>query len=108
MALHLEDLALGQSAEDARVVADAGITKFAEVSGDFNPVHVDEEFAQTTPFKGRIAHGMLSGAFISSVLGNRLPGPGAIYISQSLKFKRPVRPGDEVVTRVEVTDIDTR
>jgi 3-hydroxybutyryl-CoA dehydratase len=84
-------------------VGDADIMAFAELSGDFNPVHVDEEFAKTTMFKGRIAHGMLSAAYISTALGTRLPGPGCVYVSQSLKFKAPVRIGDTVVARVEVT-----
>ncbi|MBC6981023.1 MaoC family dehydratase [Caulobacter sp. 17J80-11] len=106
--LFLEDLAVGRRVEVAHVVTDADIVKFAEASGDFNPVHLDEAYAQTTPFKGRIAHGMLSGAFISAALANKLPGPGSVYLSQNLKFKRPVRPGDEVVTRIEVTKLDER
>ncbi|NEX93589.1 MaoC family dehydratase [Caulobacter sp. 17J65-9] len=106
--LFLEDLGVGRQVEVAHVVTDADIVKFAEASGDFNPVHLDEAYAQTTPFKGRIAHGMLSGAFISAALANKLPGPGSVYLAQSLKFKRPVRPGDEVVTRIEVTKLDER
>lgn len=106
--LFLEDLNVGRQVEVARTVTDADIVKFAEASGDFNPVHLDEAYAQTTPFKGRIAHGMLSAAFISAALANELPGPGSVYLSQNLKFKRPVRPGDEVVTRVAVTKIDER
>lgn len=102
----LEDLSVGQSAERAHVVADADLIAFAEVSGDRNPVHLDEDYARTTPFEGRIAHGMLSAAYISAVLGTQLPGPGCIYLSQSLRFKRPVRIGDEVHTRAEVTAID--
>ena len=102
----LEDLHLGQSAEHAHVVTDADIVAFAEVSGDRNPVHLDEAFAANTPFKTRIAHGMLSAAYISAVLGGQLPGQGAIYLSQTLTFRRPVRIGDEVVTKVTVTAID--
>ena len=102
----LEDLKLGQSAERAHVVTEADITAFAEVSGDFNPVHMDEAFAQTTQFKGRIAHGMLSAAYISALLAGELPGPGAVYMSQSLRFRRPVRIGDEVTTKITVTAID--
>ncbi len=102
----LEDLSLGLSAERSHVVTEADITAFAEVSGDFNPVHMDEAFAQTTPFKGRIAHGMLSAAYISALLAGELPGPGAVYMSQSLRFRRPVRIGDEVTTKITVTAID--
>ena len=104
--LYLEDLSLGQSAELSRVVAEGDLVAFAAVTGDDNPVHLDEAYAATTPFKGRIAHGMLSAGYISAVIGTRLPGPGAIYVSQSLSFRRPVRIGDEVVTRVEITAID--
>ncbi len=102
----LEDLSVGQSAERAHVVAEADITAFAELSGDFNPVHMDADFAATTAFGGRIAHGMLSATYISAVLGETLPGHGAIYISQALRFRRPVRIGDEVTARVTVTAID--
>ncbi len=105
--LRLEDLNLGQSAETKHVVTDGDIRAFADVSGDHNPVHLDEDYAAATPFKSRIAHGMLSAGYISAVLGNRLPGPGAIYISQTMNFKRPVRIGDEVTTRVAVSAIDS-
>ncbi len=104
--LRLEDLSLGQSAEISHVVTDADIRAFAAVSGDNNPVHLDEDYAAATPFKTRIAHGMLSAGYISAVLGTRLPGPGAIYISQTMNFKRPVRIGDEVITRATVSAID--
>ena len=105
--LFLEDLSLGQSAEIDHTVTDADIRVFAEVSGDNNPVHLDEAYAAGTPFKTRIAHGMLSAGYISAVLGTRLPGPGAIYISQTMNFRRPVRIGDEVRTRATVSAIDT-
>jgi 3-hydroxybutyryl-CoA dehydratase len=105
--LRLEDLSLGQSAEISHVVTDGDIRAFAEVSGDNNPVHLDEAYAAATPFKTRIAHGMLSAGYISAVLGTRLPGPGAIYISQTMNFKRPVRIGDEVTTRATVSAIDS-
>ena len=104
--LFLEDLHVGQSAEMVHTVTDDDIRGFAEVSGDNNPVHRDEAFAASTPFKTRIAHGMLSGSYISAVLGTRLPGPGAIYLSQSMNFKRPVRIGDQVTCRATVTAID--
>ena len=105
--LHLEDISVGQSAEIAHTVTDGDIRAFAEVSGDSNPVHLDDAYAAATPFKTRIAHGMLSGAYISAVMGTRLPGPGAIYISQTMTFRRPVRIGDEVTARVTVSAIDT-
>jgi 3-hydroxybutyryl-CoA dehydratase len=104
--LKLEDLSIGQSAERSHTVTEATIAAFAEVSGDHNPVHLDAEFAATTPFKERIAHGMLSAAYISAVLGNDLPGPGAIYLSQTLNFRRPVKIGDVVTARVTVAAID--
>ena len=105
--LKLEDLVIGQSAERSHTVTEATIAAFAEVSGDHNPVHLDAEFAATTSFKERIAHGMLSAAYISAVLGNDLPGPGAIYLSQTLNFRRPVKIGDVVTARVTVAAIDT-
>ena len=105
----LDELEVGREAVRVRTVTDADIAGFADVSGDHNPVHLDETFAQTTPFKGRIAHGMLSAAWISALIAGELPGPGTIYLQQSLSFRRPVRPGDvvdEVVVRVAVTAID--
>ena len=104
--LCLEDLSVGQSAARTRTVTEADITAFAAVTGDENPVHMDEAYAASTPFKGRIAHGMLSAGYISAVLGVDLPGPGAIYLSQSLRFRRPVRIGDAVEAKVTVTAID--
>ena len=104
--LFLEDLSLGQSAEMTMTVTEKGIQSFAEVTGDNNPVHLDEAYAATTPFKTRIAHGMLSAGYISAVIGTKLPGPGAIYVSQTMRFKRPVKIGDEVTARVTVTEID--
>ena len=100
--VYFEDLAVGQAATFSKTVTEADIVLFAGVSGDTNPVHLDAEYAATTIFKGRIAHGMLSAGFISAVFGTKLPGPGAIYVSQSLKFKAPVRIGDTVTARVEV------
>lgn len=102
----LEDLSVGMFAETTNLVTEDVIQQFAAVSGDTNPVHLDADFAAKTSFGERIAHGMLSGAYISAAIGTNLPGPGAIYISQSLSFKRPVKIGAEVVTRVEITAID--
>jgi 3-hydroxybutyryl-CoA dehydratase len=104
--VYLEELEIGQTAERRRTVAAADLEAFAAVTGDTNPIHLDEAYAAATPFKGRIAHGMLSAGYISAVLGTELPGPGAIYVSQTLNFRRPVRIGDEVTARVEVTAID--
>lgn len=103
---YLEDLSEGMSAVYTKTVTDADLAQFAEISGDFNPVHMDQDYASTTMFKGRIAHGMLSASFISTVLGTKLPGPGAIYISQNLRFKAPVRPGDTVTAEVTVKSVD--
>lgn len=104
--LCLEDLSVGQSAELSREVREGDLAAFAEVTGDDNPVHLDEAYAAATPFGGRIAHGMLSAGYISALIAKKLPGPGAIYLSQSLSFRRPVRIGDVVTARVEITAID--
>ena len=104
--LFLEDLSVGQSAELVRTVTEGDIVAFAQVTGDTNPVHLDADYAATTSFGERIAHGMLSAGYISAVLGTTLPGPGAVYLSQTLNFKRPVKIGAEVVARVTVTAID--
>ena len=100
-----EDLTLGQTAVVARTVTEADIVLFAGISGDTNPVHINEEFAAGTMFSGRIAHGMLTASFISTVIGTRLPGPGCIYLSQSLRFKAPVRVGDTIWARATVTEL---
>jgi 3-hydroxybutyryl-CoA dehydratase len=104
--LFLEDLTVGQSAELVRDVGEADIVAFAQVTGDTNPVHLDADYAATTSFGERIAHGMLSAGYISAVLGTTLPGPGAVYLSQSLAFKRPVKIGVSVTARATVTAID--
>ena len=106
--LFFEDLTVGQSAETTRVVGSQDIEAFAAVSGDTNPVHLDAAYAATTQFGERIAHGMLAAAYISAVLGVQLPGPGAIYLTQSLRFRRPVKIGDAVTARVEVTALEER
>lgn len=104
--LYIDELAVGQFAEMSRVVGVADIEAFAEVSGDNNPVHLDDDYARGTAFGERIAHGMLSGAYISAILGTKLPGPGAIYLSQSLRFRRPVKVGDLVVARATIKALD--
>jgi len=104
----IEDLSLGMEATFAKVISDADIQSFSVVSGDTNPVHLDDAYAGKTRFGGRIAHGMLSASLISAVIGTRLPGPGAIYMSQSLRFRTPVKPGDTVSARVVVSAMDER
>lgn len=101
----IEDLQPGMSASIAKTVTDADIVLFAGISTDTNAVHLNEEFAKTTMFGGRIAHGMLSAGLISAVLGTRLPGPGCIYLNQTLKFKAPVHPGDTVTATVTVKEV---
>jgi len=103
--VYFEDLSVGQEASLSNQVTADVIGAFADVSGDKNPVHVDPEYAATTIFKEPIAHGMLSAAYISAVFGMELPGPGAIYISQTLAFKAPVKIGDTVVTTVKVAEL---
>jgi 3-hydroxybutyryl-CoA dehydratase len=98
-------LNVGDSAEITRTIEQSDIQAFADVTGDHNPVHLDESFAKATRFGGRIAHGMLTASLISSVLANKLPGEGSIYLGQTLQFVAPVFPGDEVTARVTVTEI---
>jgi 3-hydroxybutyryl-CoA dehydratase len=102
----IEDLSVGMNASYAKTVTDEDIVRFADISGDINPVHLDQAYAEKTMFKGRIAHGMLSAAFISTVFGTRLPGAGCIYLSQSLRFKAPVKIGETVEATVTVTAVD--
>ena len=101
----IDELQVGQAAEMAKTVTEADIAMFAGVTGDFNPVHVDAVAAAQSRFGERIAHGMLSAGFISAVIAMRLPGPGSIYLSQTLRFTKPVRIGDTVTTRVEVVEV---
>ena len=103
---YADEITVGMSAIFTKTVTEADIVLFAGVTGDTNPVHLDEEFAKPTMFKGRIAHGMLTAGFISAVLGTKLPGPGAIYLSQTLKFKAPVRIGETVVARATASAVD--
>jgi 3-hydroxybutyryl-CoA dehydratase len=103
----IEDIAVGMGAEIAKTITEADILLFSAVSTDTNAVHLDEEYGKTTIFGGRIAHGMLSASLLSAVLGTRLPGPGVIYVGQSLRFKAPVRIGDTVHARVTVKEVIT-
>lgn len=97
-----EDMQVGMSAFFSKTVTDADLTLFVGVSGDTNPVHLDEDYAGSTMFKGRVAHGALTASFISTALGTKLPGPGSVYVAQTLKFKAPVHVGDTVTAYVEV------
>ena len=106
--LFLEDLKVGQSAMFGRTVTEADIAAFAGVSGDTNPIHLHDGFARSTRFGQRIAHGMLSSSFISTVIGTKLPGPGAVYISQSLNFMAPVIIGDTITAVCTITAIDEK
>ena len=102
----IEDLEIGMTRTLAKTIGDAEIEMFAELSTDRNPVHLDDSYALDTIFAGRIAHGMLTAALISAVIGEHLPGHGSVYLAQSLKFRAPVRPGDRVDTQVSVRTID--
>jgi 3-hydroxybutyryl-CoA dehydratase len=102
----IEDLAAGQSASYTRTISERDVDMFGAVSGDMNPLHFDEDYAKNTVFRGRIAHGMLSASFLSTVFGTTLPGAGAIFMSATVRFKAPVRIGDTVTATVKVRDID--
>ena len=101
----IDEMKVGDSAEMAKTVTEADIVAFAGITGDFNPVHIDAVAAKASMFGERIAHGILSAGFISAVIGTRLPGPGCIYLSQTLRFTKPVRIGDTVTARVEVIEV---
>lgn len=103
--LYFEDVSVGMRESYAKEVKSSDVVGFAEISGDRNPIHLSEHFAAKTPFGGRIAHGLYTASLISAVIGTRLPGPGAIYISQTLRFLAPVRIGDTVVATVEVVEL---
>jgi len=105
---YIEDLTIGQSASYTRTITEADIQQFGAVSGDLNPLHFDEEYAKTTIFKGRIAHGMLSVSFLSTVLGTQLPGAGSIFLGATIRFKAPVRIGDTVVATCTLREINTQ
>lgn len=101
----IEDIEMGMTRYVRKVITDQDIEKFAEISTDYNPVHLDDEYARDTIFEGRIAHGMLTAGLVSAVIGEQLPGHGTIYMSQNLKFLAPVRPGDLVHAEVKVIDM---
>ncbi len=103
-----EELEIGMSHEETHQVTEQDVIDFARVSGDHNPLHMDAEYAKTTQFGERIAHGALTASYISAILGNNLPGPGAIFTDLNMRFKRPVKIGSEVVAQAEVIDMQPR
>ncbi|MDE2134678.1 MAG: MaoC family dehydratase [Alphaproteobacteria bacterium] len=105
MTYYFEDLKPGMAESFTKTVSERDVQLFGEVSGDTNPVHFDEAYARTTVFRGRIAHGVLSLSYMSAVLGTKIPGPGTIFVSQSTRFKAPVRIGDTVVTVCTVREL---
>ena len=102
---YFEDISVGMSAVYSKTITDADILMFSGVSGDTNPLHLNQVFAENSIFKSRIAHGMLSASFLSTIFGTKLPGPGCIYLSQNLRFKAPVRVGDTVLARATVREL---
>lgn len=105
---YLEDLSEGMSESFSKTITDDDVKTFAEISGDNNPVHLNDDYAATTVFKKRIVHGMFSAALISTVAGTKLPGPGAIYVDQQIKFRKPVYIGDTATATITVNGIDQR
>jgi 3-hydroxybutyryl-CoA dehydratase len=101
----IHELKVGDSAQVSKTITETDISDFARVTGDLNPLHLDQAYAEKTIFKGRIAHGLLSVGFLSSILGNILPGHGTIYLSQEVKFLAPVRIGDTITAKVEVMEL---
>jgi 3-hydroxybutyryl-CoA dehydratase len=101
----ISELKVGDQASFSKTISETDVYLYAGITGDFNPAHIDETYAQKTAFKTRIAHGMLTAGFISNVVGTQLPGPGTIYVSQSLKFMAPVVIGDTITATVQVIDI---
>ncbi len=101
----VEELKIGETAEFTKTITEHDVYAYAGITGDFNPAHINEVYAEKTFFKSRIAHGMLSAGLISTIIGTQLPGPGSIYLKQEIKFTAPVRFGDTITARAEVTDI---
>jgi len=102
----IQELKIGDLAQTSKTITESDIELFAKATGDFNPVHLDQAYAEKTPFKGRIAHGLLSVGLFSAILGNILPGHGTIYLSQEVKFLAPVKIGDTITARVEVMELN--
>ena len=101
----IDEMRVGQSAQFSKTVSESDVYLFAGITGDFNPAHVDEEYAAKTFFETRVAHGMLTASFISTIVGTMLPGPGSIYVSQEVNFLAPVKIGDTITTTAEVTEL---
>ena len=101
----IDELVLGQSAQFSKTISESDVYLYAGITGDFNPAHINQAYAEKTKFKTRIAHGMLTAGFISTLLGTQLPGPGSIYLQQTLNFKAPVAFGDTITATVEVIEI---
>lgn len=104
--MKLEDIKIGMSESYSQTITDADIKSFAGISGDNNPIHMSDEYAENSRFKKRIAHGLMSSSFFSAIFGTRLPGQGCVYVNQNLNFLKPVYIGDTVTATVIVTDID--
>jgi 3-hydroxybutyryl-CoA dehydratase len=102
----LEEIEIGMSVSYSQTITDADVKAFAGISGDRNPIHLDEEYAENSRYKKRIAHGLMTVSYFSALFGTKIPGEGCVYVSQSLNFKRPVYLGDTVTAIVEVTSID--
>mgnify|MGYP000249862293 CR=1 FL=1 len=102
----IHEIQIGMAESSSHIITNQDIMSFAKISGDKNPVHLDEEFAATTQFKKRIAHGLMSSSYFSALFGTRLPGRGCVYVGQNLNFKRPVYINDEVIAKIEVIRID--
>lgn len=103
----IDEIRVGQSAQFSKTISESDVYLFAGITGDFNPAHVDEEYARKTFFETRVAHGMLTASFISTIVGTMLPGPGSIYVSQEVNFLAPVKIGDTITTTAEVTELLT-
>ena len=103
----MDEIRVGQSAQFSKTISESDVYLFAGITGDFNPAHVDEEYARKTFFETRVAHGMLTASFISTIVGTMLPGPGSIYVSQAVNFLAPVKIGDTITTTAEVTELLT-
>lgn len=103
--MNINELRAGDTASLMRIVTDDDVRCFAEITGDYNPIHMDEAWAAETPLQGRIVHGMLLAGYVSSVIANKLPGPGTVYLGQELRFMHPARIGDEITATVRVRKV---
>ena len=102
----IDDMYVGMEVQSKRIIIEKDINDFAKISGDFNPIHIDDDYAKKSRYKKKIAHGLMSASFFSALFGTELPGNGCVYTSQSLKFKRPIFVGDEVNTLIKIKSID--